>query len=156
MSKAIALHKWVFPHECVMANAEDPSTCVNAAVAAETITAPWLALQSRFDTWQLTNILQSSDKKKVNDFGQELQRQLLSVLGSRNSVRNYACPSCACADTFSQAYIDACAHHDARWERFGQAPFFSKWHSAAAAGHTVAALFRDGADTFYPCTRCCV
>ena len=66
------------------------------------IDTPVFVLQSRFDSWQIGNDLQSHDVDKINAWGNQLTKVLFDNLLLR--------------DVKHGAYVDSCLHHCGGWD----------------------------------------
>jgi len=128
---------------CVAAKGKHAADCVFAQVSALFLRTPTFALQSAYDSWQLSNIMApkaSTNASRVNAFGNRLRKQLHSTL---------------LKETRHGAFVDACEHHCFDWGRFrehgdNQAAAFAAWYEAKSGARRV----WEEPDAF-PCTACC-
>ena len=131
---------------CVAAKGKHAADCVFAQVSALFLQTPTFALQSAYDSWQISNIMApkaASSKLNaslVNAFGNRLRKQLHATL---------------LKETRHGAFIDACEHHCFDWGNFkehgdNQAAAFAAWYKAGRGARRV----WEEPDAF-PCTACC-
>jgi hypothetical protein len=124
------------------ASSGDAWRCVFAQEASRHLSTPTFALQSVFDSWQLTNEMapgQSTNATAVNAYGVRVRRALNESL---------------LAHPRHGAFIDSCEHHCFAWGAIrisgdDQAAAFAAWYERKAASRVW-----DQGDPF-PCVSCC-
>jgi len=139
--------RWVFNQQnctsgvnerCIAANADKISDCFFAEHTAPHLTTPLFPLQSRFDSWQVDNILGSRDATQINTYG--------AVFGERFAALE--------KDADNGYFLDSCYHHCGEWDSIRidgvvSGPAFASWYISSKGGH----YFQQQT---YPCTTCCV
>jgi hypothetical protein len=80
----------------------EPFKCMFAENIMEYIHTPVFALQSRFDSWQIDNDLQSHDTDMINAWGNRLIQVLFAKLLFK--------------DIKHGAFVDSCLHHCGGWD----------------------------------------
>ena len=93
--------------KCIAAKGEEEGyQCMFAQHTAPFIESKFMAIQSRFDKWQIERILlgdsiYSDDKRQINAYGQQLEDSMIQyLLESKNE------------DTGKRMlYLDSCMHH---------------------------------------------
>jgi len=144
--QASAVLKWLYKQmdftgdpDCIAAHTptEDTELCIFAEISAPYVTTPLFALQSQYDSWQLQNLVGSTNPTLVNQFGQALEARFKDTV---LKVEGNGC------------FLDSCAHHCGRWgsividdKNSGEA--FSDWYDGQNS------LYFQGRP--YPCTACC-
>jgi len=145
--------RWVFNEmkckpgvnqNCLSKNRLDPAKCMFAEHSVPSIETPLFAMQSRYDSWQIQNILgvDKGDSAKINQFGENFTRIFLSTVVPSGSLRN-------------GAFLDSCLHHC----------YFGK-NNIMIDGVTANQAFAEftfdrSIDAFYfqkngyPCDQCC-
>jgi len=138
--------RWVFHQQnvtsgvnqrCIAGHStSDPSDCMFAEHTVPFLKTPIFPLQSRYDSWQVGNILGSQDPASVNNYG--------DLFVTRFSVMN----------TGGNGYFfDSCYHHCGEWDSIritgdlsGKA--LDDWYNGADSG-------RYTQTQPYPCSTCC-
>jgi len=138
--------RWVFHQQnvssgvnqrCIAAHTTgDSSDCMFAEHTVPYLKIPIFPLQSRFDSWQVGNILGTTDPTSINNYG--------DLFVTRFSVMNSG----------SNGYfLDSCYHHCGEWDSIrisgelsGKA--LQDWYNGADAG-------RYNQNDLYPCSACC-
>jgi len=139
--------RWVFQQQncssgvnqrCIAANLNaDPSDCFFAEHTTPHLITPIFPLQSRFDSWQIDNILGSRDATAVNTYGTLFTKRFQAVVA--NPVNGY--------------FEDSCYHHCGEWDQIKidgmvSGPAFTQWYNTGKGGY-----FQQ---QNYPCAACCV
>jgi len=129
--------------DCVAAYASKPSEswkCYFAQYTSPFIRTPIFALQSRFDAWQIPEILGSRDANLINVFGQNLTVTVINNLLNRPRAG---------------VWLDSCYHHCGGWPniKIGNEDMptaFEQFYKTE--GRARKFYFQDQK---YPCASCC-
>jgi hypothetical protein len=128
------------PAACVGALGGEAWRCVFAQEAARHLATPTFALQSAYDSWQLTNEMApnaSADAAAVNAYGARVRAALGDTL---------------LASARHGAFLESCEHHCFAWGNIAidgdvQAAAFAAWYAGARR-------VWNQSDA-YPCAACC-
>lgn len=130
---------------CVAAHTAtgDPWKCQFAEHSSRYLHTPTFALQSEYDSWQVANILGSTDAATINAFGANLTKRLFTNL--------LWAPQ-------HGAFLDSCSHHCGGWlpttiNGDTQATAFSKFWDAIGVDDGSSHVWVQG--QVYPCPACC-
>jgi len=116
------------------------ANCYFAQHTAPFIRTPIFPLQSRFDAWQIPNILGSTNVTLVSEFGRYLTTEIF------NELLPYP---------RAGVWLDSCEHHCGGWGSIkidgdNMATAFAAFYKSE--GHDRRIWFQDSP---YPCTSCC-
>lgn len=151
---------WVFENmniqeginkECVDFYPEEKWKCFFAEYVIPFIKIPIFPLQSKYDSWQIKNVLgDENEETLINDFGEELMIKLQKSLF---------------ADKKNSGFFDACLHHTANqcgkmnekcnlWNSMHisnvtENQAFSLWYNEVEKNPLIS-------DAEFPCHRCCI
>jgi len=137
--------RWIFKQQNVssgvnqgcIAGAKDTSDCIFAEHTVPFIKTPIFPLQSRYDSWQIDNILGTKDDTEVNNYGTLFDTRFQAVAaGAPNGY-----------------FLDSCYHHCAQWNNIRidtqlNSQAFGAWYNGATQDR----FFQQQT---YPCTACC-
>jgi hypothetical protein len=124
----------------------DAWRCIFAGEVSQYLSTPTFALQSRFDSWQLTNEMapgESANITAVNGYGTRVLNAMKASL---------------LADSKHGAFIDSCEHHCFKWgdiniSGFVQAAAFAAWYNQNESAVSRRGVWDQGRP--FPCTACC-
>jgi len=121
-------------------NRDNVFSCYFAQHTAPFIRTPIFPLQSRFDAWQIPNILGSNNVTLVTDFGHYLTEQMFDQL--------LPYPRAG-------LWLDSCEHHCGGWpgikiDGYSMATAFAEFYQSVGNGRRI--WFQD---EDYPCKSCC-
>jgi len=129
--------------DCVEAYKNKPAEawkCYFAQYTSPYIRNPIFALQSRFDAWQIPNILGSDSAPVVNQFGRNLTVNIINnlLVNQRAGV-----------------WLDSCYHHCGGWpgitiDGYQMADAFAEFYRTLGTSKKL--WFQDET---YPCNACC-
>jgi len=126
---------------CIEAHAKtnDQALCTFAEYSAPHITTPIFPLQSQYDSWQIQNIIRTTDPTIINQYGQILESRFKAAVMAANEKNG--------------CFFDSCFHHCGEWDSIridntlaGDA--LKAWYT----GQNKGAYFQD---KVYPCADCC-
>lgn len=139
--------RWVFENmnsragvnqKCINYYGKDSWRCFFAEYALPFVESPVFALQPKFDSWQMDNVLGVRNETLVNSFGKEVMKRLTVAFlrFDKNS-----------------GFIDSCSHHCGLWNiihinNVTQSQAFYLWYNGIERN----AYIRD--ETFI-CNECC-
>ena len=135
---SIALNK-----DCM--NDTDDYKCMFAQYTAPYIKHKILALQSRFDTYQIQQELVSNNTILINEYGNNLTKIIIDNLINNGTYRNN-----------HYLYLDSCYHHTGQWNRITIDGYISSevevdvWFGNST--HRSNLWFQK---EIYPCDTCC-
>jgi len=118
---------------------QNQSSCIFAENVSPFIITPFFPLQSRFDSWQIGNILCSTNATIINEFGRNLTNLVEDVILS---------------DVQNGIFLDSCFHHCFEWGSIvidgdDQASAFEGWSNGSSSQSF---WFQDNE---FPCNNCC-
>jgi len=127
--------------KCIAAHTPTKDTwkCFFAQHTAPFIETPIFPLQSQYDSWQLSEDLDSTNVALINEYGKNLTDLVHSQLLGPHPHNGI--------------FLDSCYHHCGKWGEFkidgkNQATAFQQWYDGL--GQKV--YFQSAT---YPCTACC-
>ena len=128
----------------------DAYNCVFAQNIAPYVDLPLFALNSRFDAWQTSNILGSTNATLINEFGANFTDIINANFFEKNDASN---------NNGHAAYIDSCHHHCGDWDalhddNYTQATAHYAFYQGKVVGGKQNEYIWFQNDT-YPCTDCC-
>lgn len=152
--KFITANQWIYENQnttasmnpdCLAAYPNDPFQCNFAQNTVPFIDVPMFALQARFDAWQTSCILQSTNDKQINEYGANFTQIFMStyINGGDNGHLH-------------GAFLDSCHHHCGEWNQMhvngmdqsqAELQFYSN--------HTVSDQHLWFQNDTYPCSSCC-
>jgi len=138
--------RWVFQQHNVSSGVNQKciltqkplSDCIFAEHTVPYITTPFFPLQSRYDSWQLDNILGTKNNDTlVNNYGQLFDQRFMPV--SKLAVNGY--------------FLDSCYHHCAEWNSIRIQNQLSS--TAMMSWYNDSPNQRYFQNEVYPCQDCC-
>ena len=138
------------PAACVAANAGNASACIFAQNVVPHMKTPVFALNSEYDSFQVSAILDNSSPAAINAYG----ALFTATLTERLRLGDAASPH--------GAFVDSCSHHTRNWNTMHnnnagahnatQATAFAAWY-ARGAGARGGEWWHQSKP--YPCKECC-
>ena len=126
------------------------SNCVFAQNIAPFVSIPFFVLNSEYDSWQVANILGTSNASIINEYGKNFTRIMFDnyVNNNNNNNNNRA------------AFLDSCLHHTGDWDsieydNYTQATAHYKFYMEKIVGNVTSDEYVWFQNDSYPCNSCC-
>lgn len=129
---------------CVAAHPSDPEKCILAQWSSEHIKTPTFPLQSVYDAWQTSNVLEKgADEPTTNEFGKNVTKLVIAQLLNQPQ---------------HGIFLDSCHHHCGAWNGpiiDGRNSSFAlkEWYEKGSQGLENKGFFNQ--NKAYPCVACC-
>eukprot|EP01084_Bolivina_argentea_P088259 159366_1 len=145
--------KWIFENannsialneECIVNNNEEEYKCMFAQYTAPYIKSKMFVLQSRFDSYQINDELDSNNVTLINEYGNNLTSVIMDTYINKGKyIANHA------------LFLDSCEHHTDKWNQiiidaFNSSSAEVDWWFGNSSHSKV--YFQN---MTYPCKACC-
>merc|ERR1711879_285316 len=129
---------------CIAAHKSDPEKCILAQWTSEYIKTPTFPLQSVYDAWQTSNVLErGADAQTTNEFGKNVTGLVESLLLTQPQ---------------HGIFLDSCHHHCGAWngpviDGMNSGRALSEWYTHGSSALPNKGFFKQA--KAFPCKACC-